>query len=335
MVKKFFKNLMQISLLATTFYFSSIDYLYAQGISDWFKKAKESITKKKDEYSKKLKEKFEETKESTKRKAHEFKEKATRDWNRTVEKSEKKLDKLLTKENLEKAKKTVKGISRLKKELEITVIKNVPIYDSEDGKWKSFDTFARDLMADCPEAEGSSLAEDPVRSTYLMLTDTNYFLSKAKLIPDDKGNKLTLEEAVNSINLNFNEREEAREAVNNYKIMKRAYENGDGEVYETHQQKLVRNINNINKKRNPSLERYIEKFERGIKLLSPEQALAKGYVMEYNSEKDKQKTYKTTKTETIDTIVTYSILGAIAASIITIITYGIYKSKKENELIEK
>lgn len=78
--------------------------------------------------------------------------------------------------------------------VELTVIRNVPVMDPDSGRIVSVDTLMRQMASD--SGIGGSMGEDPVGTAFLIMVDSDYLFSGARLIPAPDGEYMTLDEAL-------------------------------------------------------------------------------------------------------------------------------------------
>lgn len=94
---------------------------------------------------------------------------------------------------------TVVSDPKFQEAVVITVFKNVPMWDPEQGRVVTFDTAMRGVMADLDDGgymAGSDIANDPVAFGVLVFMDDDYMLSKARIWQNPDGSWTTLNAAV-------------------------------------------------------------------------------------------------------------------------------------------
>jgi hypothetical protein len=129
----------------------------------------------------------------------------------------------------------------------ILAIKLLPYYDEEQGKIRTFDGFAREMVNQTPGLAGSDLAKDPVRCAALMLLDSDY-LMYAKIIQTPNGRWISLREAQES----GYHTAEAVAAISEYEEARRAFALGDSQRVEICMKEFSSGVVGLNRERDAS-----------------------------------------------------------------------------------
>jgi hypothetical protein len=132
----------------------------------------------------------------------------------------------------EKRRECVKRALALKGQVELTIIRSVPVMDPDTGEIIPFDSLMRKMVKDA--GMGGSLGEDPVGAAYMMMIDSDYLCSTARLIPSPSGEYVTLSEALlafRGLPGAFNQRA-VEQAAQSHTRMRIAYQGGDGTAFQ-------------------------------------------------------------------------------------------------------
>lgn len=79
----------------------------------------------------------------------------------------------------------------------VLTLRSVPVLDPETGDLIPFDAMARKMAKDC--GVGGDLGADPVKTGFLIVFDSDYLFTSARLIETPSGEYLTLNEAMLSV----------------------------------------------------------------------------------------------------------------------------------------
>ena len=213
---------------------------------EWSEKASKRIKKE----SEKVQEKTKSFYEGTKSKAGSYIEKYKPEIQYKAEQARDEFSSFISdSDNQRKVIEKVRGFGRAKQEIEIGLIKSVPVYDPKDGKVKSFDRFMREMVGELGGGSlGGDLAKDPVRTGYLMCVDTDYFL-KMNFIPGPEEDQwLSIDDALNAGYKTY----DVKEMKEEYNAIKKAYREGDADNLNMHLNYFRRSLNKIQPQRSQS-----------------------------------------------------------------------------------
>ena len=137
----------------------------------------------------------------------------------------------------------------------IYALKKVPMYNAETGKFETMDTYATNLASNF--GVKGSMGDDPIRTAYLMMIDTDYMYNSAKLIKDpNSGKYLTINEAKENIGKGSINTKDVNKVTKAYKGMRKAYESNDQNKFDDASKTFATTLAAMNKK--PSYQNHFE-----------------------------------------------------------------------------
>jgi len=210
---------------------------------EWSEKASKRIEKE----SEKVREKTKSFYEDTKSKASGYIEKYKPEIQYKAEQARDEFSSFISNsDNQREIIEKVRRFGRAKQEIEIGLIKSVPVYDPKDGKVKSFDRFMREMVGELGgDSLGGDLTNDPVRTGYLMCVDTDYFL-KMNFIPGPEEDQwLSIDDALNAGYKTY----DVKEMKEEYNAIKKAFREGDADNLNMHLNYFRRSLNKIEPQR--------------------------------------------------------------------------------------
>ncbi len=129
--------------------------------------------------------------------------------------------------NPAKQREVLQKVAEFKRDLDITLIKSVPVVDPKTGNLIPFGLMAENLVREA--GIGGNFGADPVRTAYLMMIDSDYLFNGAQLIESPSGGYLSLNQAMSTVQSSpaaFNR--SALESASGASIaMRSAYQSGD------------------------------------------------------------------------------------------------------------
>jgi hypothetical protein len=96
--------------------------------------------------------------------------------------------------NPEKQREVVRKVAEFKRDLDVTIIKSVPVVDPNTGNIVPFGLMAENMVREA--GIGGNFGADPVRCAYMMMIDSDYLFNGAQLIESPSGQYVTLSEAM-------------------------------------------------------------------------------------------------------------------------------------------
>ena len=94
----------------------------------------------------------------------------------------------------EKQRRLIGQAIAMKRDLELTAIRACPVVDPDTQEIVPLDRLMRKMARD--SGIGGSMGEDPIGTAYMMMIDSDYLFSSARLVPNPSGEYVTLNEAL-------------------------------------------------------------------------------------------------------------------------------------------
>jgi hypothetical protein len=96
--------------------------------------------------------------------------------------------------NPDKQREVIQKVAEFKRDLDVTIIKSVPVVDPNTGNLVPFGLMAENMVRE--SGIGGNFGADPVRCAYMMMIDSDYLFNGAQLIESPSGEYVTLNQAM-------------------------------------------------------------------------------------------------------------------------------------------
>lgn len=176
----------------------------------------------------------------------------------------------------EKQRELLKKARAIKSDLQITTIKCMPVLDPETNHITTLDTLMRKMVNEAGIKDGD-LADDPLKTGYLMMTDSNFLFSHLNTIYGKNGKMVNLSEAKRTLPSRY--QRELNSLETEYETLRKANETQNTKKINSTLERISQTTNELNSAiANNSSE--LEEISQSLEPYSPGNSVKSSPILE-------------------------------------------------------